>query len=76
MCKAGLLPCVHVGVSLPDGDWVMAGFDLTMLVSGLVMAWIAHTLQKQYRNPGIADSSQSSMPAQSGTVGKEYELGS
>ncbi|WP_260986389.1 PepSY-associated TM helix domain-containing protein [Bordetella genomosp. 13] len=32
----------HLGVSLPAGDWVMAGFDLTVLVCGGLMAWIAY----------------------------------
>jgi hypothetical protein len=31
----------HLGVSLVSGDWVMAGFDLTCLASGLFLAWAA-----------------------------------
>lgn len=31
----------HLGVSLPQGDWVMAGFDLTCLASALVFGWMA-----------------------------------
>lgn len=31
----------HLGVSLPQGDWVMAGFDLTCLASALFFAWMA-----------------------------------
>lgn len=31
----------HLGVSLPAGDWVMAGFDLSALAAGLLLAWIA-----------------------------------
>ncbi|WP_067751709.1 PepSY-associated TM helix domain-containing protein [Orrella dioscoreae] len=31
----------HLGVSLPAGDWVMAGFDLTALASGVFLAWLA-----------------------------------
>ncbi|OXC90791.1 peptidase, partial [Achromobacter sp. KAs 3-5] len=38
----------HLGVSLPQGDWVMAGFDLTCLASALFFAWMA---QKAARGP-------------------------
>jgi uncharacterized iron-regulated membrane protein len=31
----------HLGVSLPDGDWIMAGFDLTSLACGLIAASFA-----------------------------------
>ncbi|MNM70595.1 hypothetical protein D3C81_822290 [compost metagenome] len=31
----------HLGVSLAQGDWAMAGFDLACLVSGLFFAWAA-----------------------------------
>ncbi|AKQ56515.1 PepSY-associated TM helix domain-containing protein [Bordetella hinzii] len=43
-----LLPAVnamttsrHLGVSLRAGDWVMAGFDLSCLATGLLLAWVA-----------------------------------
>ena len=32
---------VHLGASLPAGDWVRAGFDLTAFVTGLLLAWCA-----------------------------------
>ena len=31
----------HLGVSVPNGDWAMAGFDLTCLASGMFLAWAA-----------------------------------
>lgn len=31
----------HLGVSLPAGDWVMAGFDLTVFAFGVLLAWVA-----------------------------------
>lgn len=31
----------HLGVSVPQGDWVMAGFDLTMLTFGIAFATVA-----------------------------------
>ena len=31
----------HLGVSLPDGDWIMAGFDLTSLACGVIAAALA-----------------------------------
>ncbi|MGH8387160.1 MAG: PepSY-associated TM helix domain-containing protein [Pseudomonas sp.] len=36
----------HLGASLVQGDWVMAGFDLTCLVSGLFLAWAAWKMQR------------------------------
>jgi uncharacterized iron-regulated membrane protein len=48
----GLLPLLnalttqrHLGVSLAQGDWIMAGFDLTALATGLVFAVFAYRLQ-------------------------------
>ena len=34
----------HLGVSVPSGDWAMAGFDLTCLASGVFLAWAAWTM--------------------------------
>ncbi|KDD15290.1 PepSY-associated TM helix domain-containing protein [Bordetella bronchiseptica] len=31
----------HLGVSLPAGDWVMAGFDLTALACAALLGWMA-----------------------------------
>lgn len=52
----GLLPVVnvlttdrHLGASLPAGDWVFAGFDLTMLALGLGFAAIARHLARGAR---------------------------
>ncbi|GAB1578279.1 PepSY-associated TM helix domain-containing protein [Bordetella petrii] len=41
----------HLGVSLPAGDWVMAGFDLTALASGALLAWMAHKARKPRARP-------------------------
>ncbi|KAA0971432.1 PepSY domain-containing protein [Pseudomonas sp. ANT_H12B] len=35
----------HLGVSLAQGDWAMAGFDLACLGSGLFFAWAAWKMQ-------------------------------
>ncbi|WP_226476647.1 PepSY-associated TM helix domain-containing protein [Pseudomonas sp. MWU16-30323] len=35
----------HLGVSLANGDWAMAGFDLTCLGSGVFLAWAAWKMQ-------------------------------
>ncbi|MBK5417073.1 PepSY-associated TM helix domain-containing protein [Pseudomonas sp. TH31] len=35
-----------LGVSLVQGDWMMAGFDLTCLGSGLFLAWAAWKMQR------------------------------
>ncbi|MBA1431232.1 PepSY-associated TM helix domain-containing protein, partial [Pseudomonas orientalis] len=36
----------HLGASLMSGDWAMAGFDLTCLASGLLLAWAAWKMQR------------------------------
>jgi len=36
----------HLANSLAQGDWVMAGFDLTCLGSGLFLAWAAWKMQR------------------------------
>ncbi len=41
----------HLGVSLPQGDWVMAGFDLTCLASTLFFAWMAQKAARTRKAP-------------------------
>lgn len=41
----------HLGVSLPEGDWVMAGFDLTCLASAVVFGWMARKAAKASKAP-------------------------
>ncbi|MBB6557727.1 putative iron-regulated membrane protein [Acidovorax soli] len=39
----------HLGVSLPAGDWVLAGFDLTLLALGACFAVAAHRVRRKAR---------------------------
>jgi uncharacterized iron-regulated membrane protein len=42
---------VHLGYSMPQRDWVLAGFDLAALTAGLLLAlvsWVMHT--RSYKN--------------------------
>ncbi|MEN4921894.1 PepSY-associated TM helix domain-containing protein [Achromobacter spanius] len=41
----------HLGVSLPQGDWVMAGFDLTCLASAVLFGWMARKAAKARSAP-------------------------
>ncbi|MDQ6214938.1 PepSY-associated TM helix domain-containing protein [Achromobacter insolitus] len=41
----------HLGVSLPAGDWVMAGFDLTCLAGALLLAWMARKAARAANAP-------------------------
>jgi hypothetical protein len=50
----GLLPLLnafttnrHLGISLAQGDWIMAGFDLTALATGVIFAVFALRLQRR-----------------------------
>jgi len=49
----------HLGVSLPAGDWVMAGFDLTALAAGALLAWMA----RKARRPRAQSVRQPARPA-------------
>lgn len=51
----GLIPVLnfltterHLGVTIPHGDWVLAGFDLTMLGFAAAFAYIAYKLKKRW----------------------------
>ena len=41
----------HLAVSLPAGDWVMAGFDLTCLAGALLLAWMARKAARARKAP-------------------------
>ncbi|MBY8822802.1 PepSY-associated TM helix domain-containing protein [Sphingomonas colocasiae] len=41
----------HLGVTIPAGDWVLAGFDLTMLALGAVMAIAAAKVRRKWAAP-------------------------
>lgn len=44
----------HLGVSLPAGDWVMAGFDLTCLASAALFGWMARKAARARKAPAKA----------------------
>ncbi|MGE8569808.1 MAG: PepSY-associated TM helix domain-containing protein [Achromobacter sp.] len=54
----------HLGVSLPEGDWVMAGFDLTCLASAVLFAWMSRKAARARRLPAKAPAKA---PAQAST---------
>jgi hypothetical protein len=64
-CRLCLLPLNvlttdrHLGVSLLEGDWVMAGFDLTMLAFGAAFATVAWMLILKRRAQGAGSRSSS-----------------
>src|SRR5690606_31269131 len=44
----GLTTDRHLGVSLPAGDWVLAGFDLTSLAAAALFGWMAYRARKAF----------------------------
>ena len=38
----------HLGVTLPAGDWTLAGFDLTMLALGAAFGYMAIKVQRRW----------------------------
>ena len=72
----GLLPVLnaltthrHLGASLPQGDWVMAGFDLAMLALGAVFAGLARHLARKARNAARQSASATLMTVEASTAG-------
>lgn len=49
----------HLGASLKEGDWAMAGFDLACLVSGLFLAWAAWKMQRAGKTERVGLRAQS-----------------
>lgn len=43
----GLTTDTHLAASMPDGDWIFAGFDLTMIVVGLILIWLARRVGRK-----------------------------
>jgi len=44
----------HLGVTLREGDWAMAGFDLACLSSGLFFAWAAWKMQRSGQTESVS----------------------
>ncbi|WP_066269053.1 PepSY-associated TM helix domain-containing protein [Hydrogenophaga palleronii] len=66
----GLLPALngattdrHLGSSLAQGDWVLAGFDLTTLVFGVLFAVTALRLRRRQANGAQAAARPARTPA-------------
>ena len=51
----------HLGVSLAQGDWAMAGFDLACLGSGLFFAWAAWKIRRSGRAQAFSKKRPRSM---------------
>ncbi len=58
----------HLGRSLPDGDWVIAGFDLTMLALGALFAVMAVKVRRRLVAPSAAGSGMSAKAVGKGEV--------
>lgn len=52
----------HLGVSLPTGDWVMAGFDLTCLAGALLLGWMARKAARARKMSSKAAAKASARP--------------
>ncbi|MNQ63019.1 hypothetical protein D3C85_773860 [compost metagenome] len=49
----------HLGVTLVQGDWAMAGFDLACLGSGVFLAWAAWKMQRAGKTEVVRQRAQS-----------------
>lgn len=53
----------HLGVSIREGDWVMAGLDLTCLASALLFAWMARKAARARKAPAKLPAKAHAKPA-------------
>jgi uncharacterized iron-regulated membrane protein len=60
----------HLGVSLPQGDWVMAGFDLTCLASALLFGWMAMKAARARKAPAKVSAKAAATPRASQPAAK------
>jgi hypothetical protein len=60
----------HLGVSLPQGDWVMAGFDLTCLASALLFGWMAMKAARARKAPAKVSAKAAAKPRASQPAAK------
>lgn len=58
-----LTTATHLGVSLPAGDWLWAGLDLTFLATGVLLGWLAWRLRPGRPLPGKAMRRPAAMAA-------------
>ncbi len=58
-----LTTSTHLGISLPAGDWMWAGTDLTFLATGALLSWLAWRLRPGRPQPGKAAKRASTAPA-------------
>ncbi|WP_447918506.1 PepSY-associated TM helix domain-containing protein [Achromobacter aegrifaciens] len=63
----------HLGVSLPAGDWVMAGFDLTCLAGALLLAWMARRAARAAKAPAKGRAAARPVPSHTPPVRSGYE---
>ena len=52
----------HLGISLPQGDWILAGFDLTMLAVGLLLALTAWHVGQRQPNNAVSEHAVAAAP--------------
>lgn len=58
----------HLGVTLPAGDWALAGFDFSMLAFALAFAFMARRLQRKW---AVADAAAATPAASLGGMRHE-----
>ncbi|MCY1524378.1 PepSY-associated TM region [compost metagenome] len=63
----------HLGVSLPAGDWVMAGFDLTCLAGALLLAWMARKAARAGKAQAKGHPAAPRVPSQPAPSQAAYE---
>lgn len=71
----GLLPLInffttnkHLGVTLPAGDWALAGFDLTMLALGAIFALMAIKVKRIWLKKAETEAASSATPTSAGAA--------
>ncbi len=73
MCAAayGLIPVInaltttrHLGVSIPQGDWIMAGFDLAALACSVIAVICALKVRRSQATAPVRRKPKAAVPAE------------
>ena len=65
----------HLGVTLRNGDWVLAGFDLVMLAFGAMLAYCGLRMQRWQPALSAAEKKKRQAAATAAATGTAAEAG-
>lgn len=64
----------HLGITLPQGDWVLAGFDLTVLGLAAAFVYVADKLQRKWRHAPVLVQEGAGHEVAERTAGEDWSV--